>query len=174
VQGIDRFEKLARLVLWLVLCGSLIVAFGVVPLQLVRQRTVESELRDQLKSAEAKILESAAVKLEPVIARLALSSMGPLMRGLNHSKASGALWFTNVSPRRGVVCAQGVVTNKQTGKLANSLAACKVIGPYDSNVELDFDFAGAELSEICPEAGGCSFEVVDVADSQPTPAPKTP
>lgn len=163
----DHLEKIARLTLWLVLSAVLIVGFAVVPLQYVRQRSVEAELQSALQEAKTKLAEAVAERNQPKDQRLALKSMGPMIHALNYRTARGMLWFTNVSPRGGIVCAAGTATNQETQQTTESLATCQEVQPY-SSVEMEFMFAGGDLNRICPNGAGCSFSAQDVPDITPS------
>ncbi len=159
MESIDRFEKLGRLVLWLVISGVLVIAFAVVPLKLVKRSQAEFELRERLSAAEENLVK-ALEPAKPSIEVLTLKSMGAMLRGLNHSDAIGRVWFTNVSPREGVLCAVGSAKNDTSGDAAESLAACTEVTPYSSG-KIELTFAGSELSTTCPGGTGCTFSLAD-------------
>jgi hypothetical protein len=165
MQMIDRLEKVGRLILWLVISAVLVIGFAVVPLQLVRLSSAEASLREDLEQARAKLDETLEEMEQPKSTRLPLASMGPYISGLNHRDAAGKVWFTNVSPRSGVVCLQGVATNDETGERSTSLSSCSQVDPYAS-VSMQVMFAGGDLQSVCPRGGGCTFSVAEVDDVQ--------
>lgn len=163
----DHLEKIARLTLWLVLSAVLVVGFAVVPLQYVRQRSSEADLQAALGEAKTKLAKAVAERDQPEDQRLALESLGPMIHALNYKTARGMLWFTNVSSRRGIVCAAGIAKNQETQQTTESLATCREVQPY-SSAELEFMFAGGDLGRICPSGAGCAFSVQDVPDITPS------
>ncbi len=142
---IDRFEKLGRLLLWLTLSTVLVA----LPVAFTKQHRGEQELRESLQKAEAKLADALAPKKPP---RLALVSMGSLLSSLSQSTATGHLWFTNVSPRAGVVCVQGVAGNRAIQMISTSLPACQEVGAYASAVHMTVMFAGGDLAAACGKA----------------------
>jgi hypothetical protein len=103
------------------------------------------------------------------IARLKLDSLRPVMSGLVAAQSIGKLWFTNVSPRSGVVCVQGTAVNEKTKRSARSLPACTKVEPYASAVAMELMFAGQELAPVCPDQSACRL-VIDEAP-EPRAAP---
>jgi hypothetical protein len=165
MEMIDRLEKVGRLILWLVISAVLVIGFAVVPLQLVRLSSAEASLRDDLEKARAKFDETLAEMKRPKVERLPLKGMGAYITGLNHREAVGKVWFTNVSPRSGFVCLEGVATNDETGERSTSLPSCTQVEPY-ATVSIQTMFAGGDLQSVCPRGGGCSFSVAEVDDVQ--------
>jgi hypothetical protein len=166
MQVIDRLEKVGRLVLWLVISAVLVIGFAVVPLQLVRLSSAEAELRDDLRAANAKLADALEEQREAQGIRLPLEGMGSYISGMNHREAVGKMWFTNVSPRSGVVCIKGIATNDETGESTTSIASCSQVAPY-ATVTMQTMFAGGALERVCPRGAGCSFSVSEVDDVQP-------
>jgi hypothetical protein len=162
---IDRLEKAGRLVLWLTLASAVVlVPLAYINLRQAAQAQQEESAR-QLAAAAAKAAEKP-----PEDGRLRLSSMGPWMSLLSETRASGGVWFSNVSPRSGIVCVVGVATNPSTKVISESLASCKHVPPYASNVEIEMMFAGADLAAACKGAT-CRLTVRDVSDATPAPQP---
>lgn len=163
---IDKTEKLGRFLLWIVISAVLIIGFAVAPLMYVKQSSKETELRKALDESASKLAAAVKEQAEPPSQRISIESMGPLMTGLNYKTAQGLLWFTNVSPRSGIVCVKGRAHNSESKRTAGSLASCRKVDPYAS-IEMEVAFAGAELAHVCPNGGGCSFSVEDVPDVEP-------
>ena len=155
---IDRFEKVGRLVLWLTLASTVVI----LPLEYIKQKRSESQLQEAARK-EALALEKELKAKAEKSDRLPLAGMFPLMRALNTANASGYVWFTNVSPRAGVVCVTGLATNPTTKQVASSLPACISVLPYASGVELKLMFAGGELRDTCKNVD-CAFSVTDTPD----------
>src|SRR4051812_27675381 len=132
---IDRLEKIGRLILWLCLAGCTVA----VPVGLHIQTRQAADLAERTRldveraTAQAEKVKNAA----PV--RLTLESMGLVMRAADNSH-TGFVWFTNVSPRSGVVCIQGTATNSRTKESAHSLPACQEVGPYASAMSMKLMF----------------------------------
>ncbi|MFW6050160.1 MAG: hypothetical protein ACODAU_03230 [Myxococcota bacterium] len=160
MHAIDRFEKLGRLILWVVISGVLVVGFAVVPLQMVAHAAAESELREELEDAKERLEEAR----DPDSERLPLEGMGTYISGLDHRNATGMVWFTNVSPRSGVVCVEGTATNDESGESTTSLASCSQVEPYQT-VEMKLMFAGGPLDRVCPKRSGCTFSISEVDDA---------
>jgi hypothetical protein len=146
---IDRFEKLGRLLLWLAISFILVV----LPLAVAKRHRGEQELRESLQKAEVKLADALTPKKA---ARLALVSMGSFLSSLNQSTATGHLWFTNVSPRAGVVCVQGVAGNRAIQMTSTSLPACQEVSAYASAVHMTVMFAGGDLADACGKTA-CSL-----------------
>lgn len=159
VTLIEKLEHGGRLVLWLSLASAVMLA----PIMYIRQRGVESQLAEtarQEELAKAKEAEKAAQRSD----RLSFASMGPVIRALNASTAVGELWFSNVSPRSGVVCVAGIATNPSSGEKTESLATCKQVPAYATNVEMQVMFAGGVIAPLC-KGVTCSFTLREVPDS---------
>ncbi len=113
---IDRIEKLSRVALW----TSLAAACVLLPVEYIRQRRLDSELKDAAKRAEEKAaafersMDALKEKLEKKPQRMALAAMGAFMSSLNVSNAEARVFLGNVSPRSGFVCILGVATNPST------------------------------------------------------------
>ena len=158
---IDRLEKLGRLVLWLSLASVCVL----VPLGIAAQHSKEEALERAEREATKQL---AALKAEPPPKpeRLTLKSMGMYLGALRKDHAEGQVWFTNVSPRTGVLCIRGVAKNATTGASSESLAACQEVTPYASAVHVSLMFAGGDLTAAC-QSGPCQLSAVDVADAEP-------
>ena len=100
--------------------------------------------------------------------RLKLDSLRPVMSGLVVPQSIGKVWFTNASPRVGVVCVQGTAVNEKTRQAVKSLPACAPVAAYASAVNMEVMFAGRELAPVCPDSNACRL-VVDDAPEAPTP-----
>jgi hypothetical protein len=158
---IDRFEKLGRLIMWLAIT---LVLVGV-PVALAKQRRGEAELRDgevELRETLQRTKAQLAEALRPTKpTRLMISSMGPIMYWLNPATATGAVTFTNVSARVGVVCITGLAKNPETQKTSESLPACHEVGAYASGIHFTVAFESGDLANVCGKTK-CKFEFRDV------------
>jgi len=159
---VDVLEKIGRFVLWI----AIAIVFALVPIGMYgrdKQAAKDAEAASAERAREkAELAKERAASLEakkPV--RLTLSSMGPGMRALVGSE--GMLWFTNASPREGVVCVYGVATNS-TGQSLESLPSCRHVEAYESNIKISMMFAGGDLKVACPN-GSCELSVKDVPAS---------
>jgi hypothetical protein len=165
---IDRFEKLGRLLLWLTLSMVLVA----LPVAFAKRHRGEQKLAEALQKAEANLAEALKPK-KP--ARLALGSMGAFLSSLNQSAATGHLWFTNVSPRSGVVCVHGVAGDPATRRVSTSLPACQEVGAYASAVHMTVMFAGGDLAEACGKtACPLTFTEAPTAEAEAPPLVRLP
>jgi hypothetical protein len=158
---IDRIEKIARTILCLAIASAVVI----VPLEYIKQHSAEAELKEKAKKAELELSEAIA-KREEKPARLPIASMGVFLTSLTMSNSQGQLWFTNVSPRAGVVCLHGVAENRTTSKTSTSMAACQEVGAYASAVHMSFMFAGGDLNEVCPNSSSCDLRVAETQESK--------
>jgi hypothetical protein len=159
---IDQFEKGGRFALWVVLAATVaLVPIGAFKLAMNSARTAEQIRLDAIAQAAK---EKAAKDAESKPARLMFSSLGPAMRALDESL--GLVWFSNASPRAGVVCVYGVAS--RGSQSTTSLPTCKAVEPYETNVKLSVMFAGATMKEMCP-GGSCELTIKDVP-AEPEPA----
>jgi hypothetical protein len=156
ILWIDRSEKVGRLVLWLVLAAAVLL----VPVEYIKQRRVEAELRETVRKEEIQRARTEKERAERS-ERLSFDSFKPALRFLDN--ATGRLWFSNVSNRTGVVCVAGVATNPNTKMSTESLPACKVVTAYASNIELAVMFAGGDLRVICKDVT-CDLAFKEVPD----------
>lgn len=156
----DRLERLGRLALWLSLASAVVL----VPIIYGRMRAEEAQKAELARQDAERLAKEGAKE-----GRLTLQSMGPVMRALNTLGANGRVWFSNVSDGSGVVCVVGIVTNPTTKATTESLATCKQVSPYASNVELQVEFAGGELEPLC-KGVTCSLSLRDVPDAVAAPA----
>lgn len=99
---IDRIEKAGRLVLWLTLASAVVL----VPVMYINQSQSAEETR-KAEQARAKEDEAKAKEDAERSDRLSVASLGTIITSLNESTAIGRVWFSNVSPRNGVVCLVG-------------------------------------------------------------------
>jgi hypothetical protein len=162
---IERFERIGRLVLWLSLASVCVI----IPIEYVRQHKIEVQrdeavrvAESETKKAEEKLAEQLKASADKS-SRLSIGGMGEYLSVLGAANAQ--LWFTNVSPRVGVVCVYGVATNPATRKTVESIAACQEILPYASAVHMVLMFPGGDLSEACPNAS-CVLSVKDAPESK--------
>lgn len=163
MSTIDRLEIGGRLLLWVVLSGVLVVAFGIVPLRLANNSADAETHRKDLAEMQGR-LEKALHPPGPEL--LSIETFGQVLRSFNYRTALGDAWFTNVSPRSGVVCLQGGLTNRE-GRSTVSLPGCAEVKPY-SSVHIELTFAGGELAKLCPAgADDCDLKL---GDAQPTSA----
>src|SRR5690606_25933254 len=137
------------------------IGFGVVPLQLVKSNDAAEKHRKELSALQTK-LEKALNPPGPEL--LSIETFGQVLRSFNYRTASGDVWFTNVSPRAGVTCLQGRLSNRE-GSATASLPGCAEIRPY-SSVHIELTFAGGELAKLCP--GGADDCDLKLGDAQPT------
>ncbi len=146
---------MARSVLWLSIASMCVL----VSVAYVKHQRAELELREALRHAADQLAELKQKPPKPAQV-LTLASMGATVSGL--SKSEGHVWFTNASPRVGVVCLVGVATNPATQATAQSLPACHEVGAYASAVHVTFMFAGRELDDVCGKVA-CTFGAKDAA-----------
>jgi hypothetical protein len=169
MHWIERVERVGRFVLWLALASAAVIA----PLSYIRQRRAEAEQREAARveaQAEAakKAAEELAEKQEKKTEKsLSLAAMGQFLVGLDVATAEGHVWFTNVSPRAGVICVVGIAENQTTQKTSTSLPACHDVPAYGSAIRVPLMFAGGDLKGVCQTQGACRLEVKDaVEDAQ--------
>lgn len=165
---LDRLEKAGRLVLWLSIASAcLIVPITYMGLKKAEKREetkTEAELQAAIKKAEARAEELEKLHKPR---RLTLASMGGYLSGLSYSTAQGNLWFTNVSPRTGVLCIYGEAKDPDTQKTSESIPACHEVGAY-AQVHLTLMFAGGDLSAACPKSNcRVTFKEAHEAASEP-------
>lgn len=160
---IDRIEKAGRLVLWLTLASAVVL----VPVIYIKQSQSAEEARKE-ELAKAKEEQVKAKEEAEKSDRLSVASLGMIITSLNESTAIGRVWFSNVSPRSGIVCLVGTATNPSTNMTSNSLGACQHIPAYASNVEMQVKFAGGDLSALC-KGVSCSLSLKEMADVVPAP-----
>lgn len=152
---IEKVERVVRIILWLALAGLAVA----IPLHLRSQAQEAKRLTDEATAAAAKAKAELAKKEKEEAEkplRLPAASMGQSLRMLDN--AVGVLWFSNASPRAGVVCVVG--TASKGDKQTQSLPACQKVGPYDTNVKVAMMFAGASIHDICPN-DDCKFMIED-------------
>jgi hypothetical protein len=161
VVWIDRGEKLARLLLWLALAAAMLI----VPIEYIKQRRFEAEVRESVRREDVERARREKVAAEAAKAQaeksIRMSPSGAQLMLLDGS--TGRLWFSNVSSRAGVVCVVGIATNPTTKASTESLPACKAITAYATNVEIAVMFAGGELRSVC-QGVSCSLRFEDVPD----------
>lgn len=151
------------MVLWLALASAAVIA----PISYIRQRKAEAEQREAARvQAQAEAAKKAAEDLAEKEERkteksLSLAAMGRYMTSLDTSTATGNLWFTNASPRAGVICVVGVAGNPGTQKTSLSLPACHDVPAYGSAIHVPLMFAGADLKDACPPQGACRLQMKD-------------
>lgn len=156
VSWSDRIEQTARVLLWLAIASACVI----VPVAYVNEKRAESKVEADLQAA-AKQAVAKADQLEKTKEkeeadnkphRLTLASMGPYMSGINYSSAQGNLWFTNVSPRTGVLCVVGLAADPEVSvKTSESLPACQEVGAYAA-VHVSLTFANGDLNGACPKS----------------------
>lgn len=166
---IDLLEKGGRFVLWIAIAVAFV--FGTVEVYARDKQLAKDteELRAEHTREKAELVKAHAAEVEakkPL--RLTLASMGPGMRALVGSE--GLLWFTNATPREGVVCVYGVASTTN-GQSVESLPSCAHVEPYESNMKVSMMFAGGDLRAICPTPSACDLSVKDLPISEPAPAP---
>ena len=160
---IDQVEKGGRFLLWIVLAAAAaVVPIGAYDISKASARTAEQVRLDAARDAAK---EKAAKEAANKPARLSLASLGPILNLLEGS--IGTIWFSNATSHEGFVCVQGIVSvGEQSTK---SLASCRKLDAYETNVKMTVEFAGASIKAICP-TGSCSFNVKDIpVETEPTP-----
>jgi hypothetical protein len=162
MHWIDRLEKAARLVLWLTLASAVVL----VPLAYINVRQAAEREREEATRRAEELARRATEP--PKESRLLLSSTGLSMRALDEDTATGRVYFSNVSPRSGVVCVAGTATNPATNKATASLPACKAVSAYATNVVIEMMFAGGDLQSVC-KGVSCAFSIKDVPDAAASP-----
>lgn len=164
---IDQFEKGGRLLLWVVMAATVaLVPLGAFNLAKNSARTAEQVRLDAAAQAAKDKAERVAKEAANKPQRLAIDSVGEVLHLLDGS--IGTIWFSNATPREGVVCVEGTASAGE--KSTTSLATCKAVEPYETNVKMSVMFAGASISKLCP-GGSCAFSVKDVAPQMvPQPA----
>ena len=140
----ETAEKTTRAILWVTLSS----VFVLVPITVIGMSKTEAQLKEDAKKAEERIAE---LSKPPKVDRFALKGAGAAMTALNVSEAEGRLFFTNVSPRSGVLCVHGVATNPVTSEKNESLSTCEHVQPY-ATVTIKVMFAGTALREACKNA----------------------
>ncbi len=164
---IDMLEKGGRFVLWV----AIAIFFAVVPVSLYardKQAVKDAEEARAERAREKADLAKQKAEDAKKPVRLTLASMGPGMRALVGSE--GLLWFTNATPREGVVCVYGVASTTN-GQSVESLPSCAHVEPYESNLKVSMMFAGGDLRAICPTPSSCDLSVKDLPISEPAPVP---
>jgi hypothetical protein len=160
---IDRIEKLGRLMLWLALAAAVVI----LPIEYVNSKReatkAEQDLKDEAKKADERA--DALEKAKAESPRIALASLGTFLTGINYSKAEGGLYFTNVSPRAGVLCVVGVAQDPGTKETATSIAGCQAVTPYAS-AHLSVEFAGGDLTNTCPKSN-CLLTFKEATEAKP-------
>ena len=160
---VDKLEKIGRLVLWFTLAsGCMLVVLGLATWQ-SETASASASLLAATKREKEQLEKELANPKPPASHRLALQSTGRAMRALDVDDAKGMLWFTNVSPRSGVVCVTGVATNPTT-QTSESLPTCEAVTPY-AEVHMKMMFAGGELRNVC-KGVQCDFRLRDEPDAQ--------
>jgi hypothetical protein len=161
---IEHVERVARTALWI----ALTLATVAVPVGMARSQFAEAEARAklaedktvaELKNARDKIAELSKPR-DPDL--FPMSYVGTYLGWLVNGTSEGFMLFTNTSARTGVLCLKGVATNTKTGAISESIPACREIKPFDSNVRLDFKFAGGDLHKTCPQDGDCRFSTTHI------------
>jgi hypothetical protein len=166
---IDRIEKIGRVILWLSIASACVIA----PIEYVRLHKTEVELREAARQADEEL--KAAEKAEKAAHephRLAFASMrAHFMSALVPSAPGeqGKVWFTNVSPRTGIVCVYGVATSHTTKRESTSLPTCTSIAAYAAPVHLSLMFAGGDLLDVCPKQGDCDLTIEDAPEAKEVP-----
>lgn len=155
----EKVERIARTALWI----TLALVFVAIPIGVAKSQSNESaaraEAKAELKKAEDKIAELTKPK-DPEL--FPAKDMGMFLSGLRYSAAEGLITFTNATPKGGMLCLKGVAKNVKSGAVSESIATCKEIKPYDSNVRLVFSFASGDLHKVCAQEGDCDFNVASV------------
>jgi len=163
VNFINGLEKLGRFALWMTISATLIV----IPLG-VNKSVQESARREQLARSEEQKQAAALAKEKEEEARpkrIKLDDVNPYLLSLNTSTAMGNVYFSNVSPRSGVICLSGTAGDASTGNHTESLPSCLELKAYESNIHMTVVFADSEIKKICP-TNKCTLRVEDVPDRQ--------
>lgn len=158
---IIRLEKIGRLVLWLALAALCVALPLAVDAQTKQQARIAEQAAAELKAEQKRALAEKQKDEEEKFARLSMKSMGAYLSVLDG--ATGRLWFTNVSPRKGYVCVQGTASSPK-GE-TSSLASCKHVDTYAS-VQIELAFAGAAIRQLC-QPDDCKLSIEEVDDVVP-------
>ncbi len=121
-------------------------------------------MKAELKKADDKIADLSKPK-EPEL--FPATEVGLFLSGLDYTSSEGGMTFTNASAKRGVLCLKGVAKNTKTAITTDSIADCKEIKPFESNVQLMFKFAASSLRKACPQTGDCEFSVSPINKTEP-------
>lgn len=147
-----QVELLSRSVLWLVLAATIVIA----PLTYFRRMADAAMSAEQDATASRKAVDAAKADEEARShPRIELGSVGTKLVAMTGTE--GRLIFTNATPRDGTVCAIGTARSRATNAETVSIASCKHAEPFQSNVEIDFLFAGVDTVKMCP----CDLSVRD-------------
>ncbi len=152
---IDKLEKAGRFVLWLTLTAAVVLGIVGAKRWSEETKTVQAELaasKDELRKA-----------LEPKgPERLPPAGMGPYHSWLSTVSAVGHGMFTNVSPRSGHICLQGVLQHPDGQRVVTSLPACAVVNPYAS-FKIEAPFLMSQIEELCGKdnRAGCRVSFID-------------
>jgi hypothetical protein len=165
---VDRLEKIGRLVLWLTLAATcVIIPLEYTKRQAAAQREVSAaQAKQDALAAQLEEMRAAAAKRASGPERITLASVGPFMHVLNEERARAEIWFTNVSPRAGVICLIAKAQNDASGSHTASLPVCRAVAPYESSINMTFMLAGNSVDSICKN--GCTLSFVDAKDSPNT------
>jgi hypothetical protein len=147
----EKIERIARTLLWL----SLAAVAALIPVAALRQVNADESAKAALQELQSKLDEATADKPVSVIS---FETLRPGLTVLDPRESKGAMLFTNVSERSGVVCVQGVAVNRDTGATSESMPACHAVEPFASNVAVELMFAG--LADFC-QSSGCTMRVQD-------------
>lgn len=155
---VDQVEKVGRFVLWI----SIAVVFALVPIGLYGREKQAAKDAEQARADHAReVADHAKEAIAEEEAKrprlLTLASMGNAMRLLDGS--TGYVWFSNAAPQDGILCLKGRATGN--GQSTESLATCKQIGAFETNIKMSVMFAGASIKALCAGAP-CQFTVEDV------------
>lgn len=157
----EKVERIARTALWI----TLALVFIAIPIGVAKSQSGESavraEMKAELKKAEYKIAELTKPK-EPEL--FPVSALGMHLTGLRYSVAEGEILFTNTTAKAGMLCLKGIAKNLKSEATSESIATCREVKPYDSNVRMVFSFGGGDLHKVCPQDSDCKFNVTSVGD----------
>ena len=153
----DKLEKITRSLLW----SALSVAFIGIPFAMASQFDKQKSLNEAVKKAEENLAAEREKKAEPVRWPFDISKQMQLS-GIDLKENRGYFYFTNISPKAGVICLAGIATNTETNESTESLASCQDIKAY-SSVEVIFTFASNNLKAVCGE-GVCRLTVRSIPD----------
>lgn len=152
---IDKLEKAGRFVLWMTI--TVAVVLGIVG----AKRWSDETKAVQVELAAAK--EELRKALEPrAPERLPPKGMGTYHSLLNPMTGIGHGFFTNVSPRSGHICLQGVLQHPDGQRVVTSLPACAVVNPYAS-FKIEASFLLSQIEELCGKdnRANCGVSFID-------------
>lgn len=150
---VDKFEKVTRGVLWLVLSATCVLGLLGHAAQSEAEARAAKETQARLeKAAAAEHAERTAAPQE-----LRLKDMAQTFERFDGTTAH--LYTANLSARSGVLCVRGQARGET--KVVAGLATCTAVAPYQAPLHIESLLPSGDLSEVCPRPDSCVFDVVD-------------